>query len=134
MFLRLFEPYENKSLDIFCAVYNSTSSCKVRIFKGDGDADRPSKVKKTNICLKNITIVMYHFVRDLENSKFPRINALLDNEFVEQINFLNKNFNIISIDQCIDTLKSKESLPENSCVLTFDDGYIDHFNVVFPVF
>ena len=76
---------------------------------------------------------MYHFVRDLENSKFPRINALLDNEFVEQINFLNKNFNIISIDQCIDTLKSDESLPENSCVLTFDDGYIDHFNVVFPV-
>lgn len=48
----LFEPYENKSLDIFCAVYNSNSSCKVRIFKGDGDADRPSKVKKTNICLK----------------------------------------------------------------------------------
>ena len=64
---------------------------------------------------------------------FLELILLLDNEFVEQINFLNKNFNIISIDQCIDTLKSDESLPENSCVLTFDDGYIDHFNVVFSV-
>ncbi|MEK9727744.1 MAG: hypothetical protein VW397_06520 [Candidatus Margulisiibacteriota bacterium] len=40
----LFEPFSQKNLDISCAYYDSNNTKNVRIFKGDGDADRPSQI------------------------------------------------------------------------------------------
>ena len=82
----------------------------------------------------NVTTVMYHYVRDLENSNFPRIKALRYNEFINQIEYFKKNYTFISIEDYIDQLdNSSNELPKNSILLTFDDGYIDHYENVFPI-
>ncbi|MFW0737299.1 polysaccharide deacetylase family protein [Flavobacterium sp. T12S277] len=80
-----------------------------------------------------VTIVMYHYVRDLIHSKYPNIKGLDKNDFKGQIEFLAKNYNFITMEEMIDSYYNKTLLPKNAVLLTFDDAYIDHFNVVYPV-
>ncbi len=82
---------------------------------------------------KKLSIIMYHYVRDLKNSRYPNINGLDLDLFKEQIDFLYKNFHVVTMEQVVDASRGKGELPENAVLLTFDDGYIDHFTNVFPV-
>lgn len=81
----------------------------------------------------NVTIVMYHFVRDLSNSRYPNIKGLDLKLFIEQIDYLQKHYNVISMEMLINAIHYNERLPKKSVVLTFDDAYIDHFLNVFPI-
>ena len=40
-----FEPFELKNVDIYCGFKNQISDKKIKIFRGDGDGDRPSILK-----------------------------------------------------------------------------------------
>ncbi len=81
----------------------------------------------------NITIVMYHYIRDYSNTKYPKIKGLDVNEFIEQIQYFKKYYNFISGYDLIDFIKHNKDLPNNSLLLSFDDGYKDHFDYVFPI-
>jgi len=83
--------------------------------------------------MNNITVVMYHYVRDLKKSKFPKIKGLDIKDFQYQLNYLQKYYNIISPEKLINSIKRKSNIPKNSALLTFDDAYSDHFNNVFPI-
>ena len=37
-----FEPFVRENVDIFCAFKTSLNKKKIKLFKGDGDGDRPS--------------------------------------------------------------------------------------------
>jgi peptidoglycan/xylan/chitin deacetylase (PgdA/CDA1 family) len=76
---------------------------------------------------------MYHYVRDLEHSRFPEIKGLSTDQFREQVVYIKKHYNVISGDDLLDTVDSGEDLPPRALLLTFDDGYIDHFTQVFPI-
>ncbi|MDR3258501.1 MAG: polysaccharide deacetylase family protein, partial [Fusobacteriaceae bacterium] len=80
-----------------------------------------------------LTIIMYHYVRNLKDSRFPEIKGLDISLFEEQIKYLIKHYNIVSIDQVIENLDNKKCLPNNPVILTFDDGYKDHYTYVFPI-
>jgi peptidoglycan/xylan/chitin deacetylase (PgdA/CDA1 family) len=82
--------------------------------------------------MNDLTIVMYHYVRDIQNSKYPKIKGLETKGFVRQLDYLNNNFNIIKAEDLIDCVKKRMNLPERSCLLTFDDGYKDHISKVLP--
>ena len=80
----------------------------------------------------NIYIVMYHYVREIKNSKFPNLKGLEFEDFKKQINYFIKNFNIISHSDLVEILNTKKIPKKKSILLTFDDGYIDHWKYVFP--
>lgn len=80
-----------------------------------------------------VTIIMYHYVRDYKKTKYPEIKGLDISDFEGQIQYLQKNYNIISINQLINAFDQNEKLPPKSALLTFDDGYIDHFQYVLPI-
>lgn len=80
-----------------------------------------------------ITIVMYHYVRDLKNSRFPKIKGLELSLFIEQIEYLNKHYRIITMEELIGAIDNNSELPPRSVLLTFDDAYIDHYLHVFPI-
>lgn len=81
-----------------------------------------------------VTMVMYHYVREIKNSRYPDIKGLEYKLFEEQIDFLRKNFQIIRVEDILENLKQpKYVLPENACLLTFDDGYTDHYEYVYPL-
>jgi len=82
---------------------------------------------------QTITVVMYHYVRDLPNTKYPEIKGLLTNDFKGQLDYLKKYYTFITIEDCISRIHYDCELPANACLLTFDDGYIDHYMTVFPI-
>lgn len=81
-----------------------------------------------------LTVVMYHYVRDLVHSRYPRIHGLQIELFREQVQFLKKNYNFVTVEQILDAYEnnSVRDLPEHPVLLTFDDAYRDHFDFVFP--
>jgi len=78
-----------------------------------------------------IRAFMFHDIRNLENTNYPKrynLKSFLDEEqFKYQVNLINNKYKIISsldvknIDICNDD--------NDYAVLTFDDGLSDHFNV-----
>ena len=84
---------------------------------------------------KKVTIVMYHYVRDLAHSRYPEIKGLDVRFFEEQLCFIQKNFQVIRMEELLEAYESEDvsGLPERPLLLTFDDGYIDHYTVVYPL-
>ena len=84
--------------------------------------------------MKNkVTIVAYHYVRDLKFSRYPQIKGLDTVFFKEQIAYIKKNYSVITMEQLIDSIDKSKALPDKSLLLTFDDAYIDHFTQVLPI-
>lgn len=75
---------------------------------------------------------MYHYVRPIKGSLYPKIRGLELDNFIRQLHFFKKNFNIITAEDLIDAVNTEKSLPSNSCLLTFDDGYKDNIDYVVP--
>tara|TARA_B100000029_G_C17574832_1_gene957808 strand:+ start:1044 stop:1979 length:936 start_codon:yes stop_codon:yes gene_type:complete len=83
--------------------------------------------------LNQLSVIMYHYVRDTKKSDFKKLKALDIRNFCEQIDYLDKNYNIISGQELISyILGEQKTIPPNSCLLTFDDGYKDHIDYVLP--
>lgn len=82
-----------------------------------------------------VSIVTYHYVRPLQESRFPQIKGLDTAEFREQISYIQKHYSVISGQDLLLAQQAGElaSLPSRSALLTFDDGYLDHFTHVFPI-
>ena len=80
-----------------------------------------------------LTIVMYHYVRDLAHSQLPGIKGLDIAQFRQQITYIKKYYNPISAYDLMNAVTSGNELPARPLLLTFDDAYIDHFTEVFPV-
>lgn len=83
--------------------------------------------------MSELYISMYHYTRDLKHSRYPEIKGLDVNLFREQIAFMKSNFNIVTMEQVLEAISTKEKLPEKALLLTFDDGYADNYNVAMPV-
>jgi peptidoglycan/xylan/chitin deacetylase (PgdA/CDA1 family) len=83
--------------------------------------------------MSSLTIVMYHYVRELKHSRYPAIKGLVIDHFKEQIAYQKKYYNPISAYDLMDAIESGSELPPKPLLLTFDDAYIDHFTNVFPV-
>ena len=75
---------------------------------------------------------MYHYVRP-KNFSNIQLNSLDSNMFEKQIRFLKNKSNIITNLDFEEMLKTKK-VPRKSCtLLTFDDGYVDHYKFVLPI-
>ncbi len=82
-----------------------------------------------------VSIIMYHYVRDLKHSRYPEIKGLRIEHFREQLEYIRKYYVIIRMEDLIEAVNDNKAdkLPDNSLLLTFDDGYKDHYEFVFPV-
>lgn len=76
---------------------------------------------------------MYHYVRNLKSSRYPEIKGLDVELFKEQLRYILKYYKVIKMEELIDAVKNKSKLADNSLLLTFDDGYQDHYEFVFPI-
>lgn len=79
------------------------------------------------------SVVMYHYVRDLQNSRYPAIKGLDIRLFREQLAYFKKHYNFITAAQLIDSFENGTELPPKSLIFTFDDAYIDHYSYAFPL-
>jgi peptidoglycan/xylan/chitin deacetylase (PgdA/CDA1 family) len=81
----------------------------------------------------SLTIVMYHYVRDLRQSSYPAIKGRDLFSFQRQLDYIGCQYTLVTAEQVIAAIKDGEPFPENAAWLTFDDGYSDHYSFVFPL-
>lgn len=82
---------------------------------------------------KKLTVVMYHYVRDLQNSRFPEIKGCDVRLFKEQVGYIKKHYTPVTIEEVIAAKNGEGQLPDHAILLTFDDAYVDHFTYAFPI-
>jgi peptidoglycan/xylan/chitin deacetylase (PgdA/CDA1 family) len=81
----------------------------------------------------SLTIVMYHYVRDLATSRYPRIKGRTLEEFRGQLDHIAGRYTVVTAQQVVAAIRGEEPIPDNAAWLTFDDGYLDHYTNVFPL-
>jgi peptidoglycan/xylan/chitin deacetylase (PgdA/CDA1 family) len=91
------------------------------------------RTDQVNYMQGNLTIVMYHYVRDLLNSRYPEIKGLDIKRFENQIEYILKHYEVITTEEVIDYIDKGRALPPKALILTFDDGYLEHYTNVFPI-
>lgn len=82
-----------------------------------------------NIC----SIIMFHYVREMEHTKYPKIKGRRVSEFKSQLDYMQSRYKFITMNDCINAIYCDMKLPTNAALLTFDDGYLDHYTNVFPI-
>lgn len=84
----------------------------------------------------HVPILMYHYVSELpEDADQLRTDlTVTPDDFHEQMQFLHdQGYSTISLYELDAALQTGIALPPRPIVLTFDDGYIDHYTNVFPI-
>ena len=56
----------------------------------------------------NITIITYHYVRDIDKKNLPYLKVLEIKKFKKQINYIKKKYNVLSFSQINDYLKQNK--------------------------
>jgi peptidoglycan/xylan/chitin deacetylase (PgdA/CDA1 family) len=69
-----------------------------------------------------LTIVMYHYVRDA-----ARVHARTVAELERQLDHVSARYECVGVREVVD-----RRWPANSCLLTFDDGLVEHLETVAP--
>ncbi len=82
---------------------------------------------------EDLTIVMYHYVRNFARTRYPRIKGLDVAGFRRQLDHLSGRFTIVSMQDVLAAAAGVAALPAAAALLTFDDGYAEHYDVVFPI-
>lgn len=80
-----------------------------------------------------VSIIMYHYVRDLRASRYPSLKALDVKEFEGQLKYLQRHYRIVTVQECLDSIYDNAPIPPNAALLTFDDAYSEHYDYIFPL-
>ena len=75
-------------------------------------------------------VIMYHYVRN-DSKEFPNFNHLRVDDFRRQLNFFDKKYGFITKEQFCESLETGEA--PKGVLLTFDDGFKDHYENVYPI-
>jgi peptidoglycan/xylan/chitin deacetylase (PgdA/CDA1 family) len=79
------------------------------------------------------TVVFYHYVRDVERTPFPDIKALSVAGFAAQLDWLQARYRVIDGPTFERATLTGHGFDEPTALLTFDDGFVDHYANVFPI-
>lgn len=74
-------------------------------------------------------IVYYHHVCDEQDPFFPATPVEI---FEQEMRIVAKNYRVVSLDEAVRRL-TEGGPPEPVVVITFDDGYLDNYEIAFPI-
>ena len=80
-----------------------------------------------------LTIVGYHYVRPIAAGRYPAIKGLEVAAFRSQMRYFERHYRFVGIEDVVASVQGGPPLPERPLLLTFDDGYIDHYAYAFPI-
>lgn len=106
------------------------------IFFQPSSAQNQSKQGDGTLRRIRIPILMYHYISPLPaDADDIRIDLTITPDlFHDHIQYLQANgYTAISLYEVTDALLNGNPLPQKPVVLTFDDGYLDHYRYVFPI-
>jgi peptidoglycan/xylan/chitin deacetylase (PgdA/CDA1 family) len=80
-----------------------------------------------------LTVVAYHYVRDLPATRFPRIKGLRLDAFRRQLAYVAERFEMATLESALAFLAGRYRAERDLCLLTFDDGLKEHYTDVTPL-
>jgi len=106
-------------------------------YKGKNGYVYSSFIKLGNTTAKpvvnqNIPVLMYHKLTT--DPKKTDSLTILKITFSSHMNYLKTHgYNTISLEQLSNYISKNSSLPKNPVVITFDDGYVSNYTMVYPI-
>jgi Polysaccharide deacetylase len=76
---------------------------------------------------------MYHYIRDLPNTSFPRLKGMLTSDFQSQVKIFQSHFEMATLESALAYLQGTYKPSRDLCLLTFDDGLKEHYAEVTPI-
>ena len=81
-----------------------------------------------------LMILNYHRIGDKEATDYdPGLFSCTADELDWQIAYLKRRFRIATLDDVMQLLSGERRLTEPQVLITFDDGYIDNYQLAYPV-
>jgi peptidoglycan/xylan/chitin deacetylase (PgdA/CDA1 family) len=77
--------------------------------------------------------VFYHYVRDVERTPFPGIKGLSVASFAAQLDWLQARYDVVDGPAFERAVLAGVGFNRPTALLTFDDGFVDHYEHVFPL-
>jgi peptidoglycan/xylan/chitin deacetylase (PgdA/CDA1 family) len=78
-------------------------------------------------------VVMYHYVRDLPSTRYPKIKGMMLDDFRQQIAWLASHYEMATLETALAFLRGTYRPANDLCIFTFDDGLKEHYNDVAPI-
>jgi peptidoglycan/xylan/chitin deacetylase (PgdA/CDA1 family) len=76
----------------------------------------------------------YHRIGDATATEFdPNLFSCDGERFEKHLKFFQQNFDVVSIDELIALRQSGDNINGRLAVVTFDDGYIDNYQIAYPI-
>lgn len=85
---------------------------------------------------KRAVVLMYHRViaPDERDATFSHPGILVDARTFEQhLRLLRRHFRVLAVEEFARCMERGEPFPARSCLVTFDDGWIDNYTRAFPL-
>lgn len=80
-----------------------------------------------------LQVVMYHYIRDLPNTAFPRLKGMLTEAFRRQFTVLQDRYEMATLEAALEFVRGRYRPCRDLCLLTFDDGLREHYSEVMPL-
>lgn len=80
-----------------------------------------------------LTIVGYHYIRPIAGSRYPGVKGLEVGAFRTQMRYFSRHYSFVSIEDVVASVETGTPLPAQPLLLTFDDGYMDHYIHALPI-
>jgi peptidoglycan/xylan/chitin deacetylase (PgdA/CDA1 family) len=75
-------------------------------------------------------VLMYHRVNDGDDDRDMTVSTA---NFKKHMEYLSKDFNVVSMDELISMCKMNVSPDRDTAVITFDDGFKDNYTDAYPI-
>ena len=87
------------------------------------------------ICSPKINILYYHQIlpKSVKDQVLNIHKVMTVENFEKQMDFINKNYTLLNLNQVYDILHLKKKIPKRAVAITFDDGYRDNYQYAFPI-
>ncbi|MDR4508967.1 MAG: polysaccharide deacetylase family protein [Candidatus Brocadiaceae bacterium] len=76
-------------------------------------------------------VLLYHRITDLK--KDPQLLTVSPENFYAQCEYLKRHYHVLNVDEFVSLKIQNKPFPENSALLTFDDGYDDNLLLALPI-
>lgn len=83
-----------------------------------------------------LTVLNYHRVNYINDPQFHYLKEIVSvtpEMFERHMAFTKQHFNVIDVQTLSDFVEKGRALPPRSCLITFDDGYLDNYTYAYPV-
>lgn len=80
--------------------------------------------------MSHLVSVMYHYVRNTEDTVAPRMNAVREDDFVQQLDLMQSRYEVVGLDTALAFLRGEYASERPLCCVTFDDGLVEHARFV----